>query len=125
MKILTPFLHGVLDYVTVVIFLFAPSVLGLLGIAAMLSYLLAGFHLLMTLLTDVPLSAAKMVPFSLHGWVERIVGPVLVIVSFVPMVASSTTAMVFFLVMGIVIIAVGLLTDYSPHSMMSDMGTSV
>jgi hypothetical protein len=112
MKILTPSLHGYIDYSTVLIFLAAPSVLGLVGLAALFAYALAAIHLLMTFLTNFPLGAVKVIPFPIHGWVERIVGPVLVIASFVPRLAFDGTAQAFYVVMGVVIILVGLLTNY-------------
>jgi hypothetical protein len=109
-KILTPTQHGYLDYVTVVLFLVAPSLLGLTGIAGIFAYGLAIIHLAMTLLTDFPLSVYKLIPFPIHGWVERVVGPVLVLVPFVFGFVGAAT--IFYVVVGIVIILVGLLTDY-------------
>jgi hypothetical protein len=110
MKIISPTQHGYLDYVTVVLFLIAPSLLGLTGIAGTIAYLLAGIHLSMTLLTDFPLGVVKKLPFTIHGWVERIVGPALVLLPFV--LGFEGLAMGFYVVVGIVIILVGLLTDY-------------
>lgn len=110
MKILTPTQHGYLDYVTVVLFLAAPSVLGLTGMAGIFAYILAIIHLAMTVLTDFPLGVYKLVPFPMHGWVERIVGPVLIIVPFVFSFTDAATT--FYIVVGIVIIIVGMLTDY-------------
>ncbi len=112
MNRISPRLHGYLDYVTVVVFLLAPTLIGLTGLPAQLAYALAGIHLVMTLLTDFPLGVAKLIPFPMHGWIERAVGPLLVLASFLPGFATDTTAQVFYLVMGVVIIAVGLLTDY-------------
>jgi len=112
MKIISLRVHGYLDYATVVVFLLAPTLIGLTGLPAMLAYGLAGVHLLMTLLTDFPLGIGKLIPLPIHGWVERVVGPVLVLVSFVPAFAVETPARIFYIVMGVVIILVGLLTDY-------------
>lgn len=109
-KILTPTLHGYLDYVTVVLFLAAPSLLGLTGMVGIFAYVLAIIHLAMTLLTDFPLGVYKLVPFHMHGWVERVVGPGLVLLSFVLGFAQTATS--FYVLIGIVIILVGLLTDY-------------
>ncbi len=109
-KILTPTLHGYLDYVTVVLFLAAPTVLGLTGMAGIFAYVLAIIHLAMTLVTDFPLGVYKLMPFALHGWVERVVGPVLILVPFVFGFANTATS--FYVVIGVVIILVGLLTDY-------------
>lgn len=73
MKIITPRVHGYLDYVTVVVFLLTPTLLGLTGIPAMLAYALAGIHLAMTLVTDFPLGVVKLIPFTIHGWIDRVV----------------------------------------------------
>jgi hypothetical protein len=100
--------HGAIDYLAVVIFAVAPAVIGLSGWPAALSYTLAGIHLLMTLLTDFPAGIIKAIPIVLHQWVERIVGPVLVILAF-----SMTKAVrAFFAAMGIIIFAVERLTAY-------------
>jgi len=110
MKILSPTLHGYLDYVTVVVFLAAPTLIGLTGMPGAIAYALAGIHLAMTLVTDFPLGAAKLLPFTIHGWVERVVGPVLVVLPFG--LGFDPLAQGFYIVIGIVIIIVGLLTDY-------------
>jgi hypothetical protein len=47
-----------LDYLTVAVFVLAPTVLGLRGIAAGLSYTLAVAHLLVTLATDLDLGVS-------------------------------------------------------------------
>ncbi len=116
MKPLTARLHGYLDYLTVLIFLAAPSVLGFGGIAAQLAWLLAGVHLAMTLITRFPLGVFRQLAFSLHGWVERIVGPALIAIAFLPDISAEKTAFAFFAGMGLIIIAVGWLTDYAEAS---------
>lgn len=113
MKPITPLMHGYLDYFTVAVFLLAPTLLGLPSDAGLLSYALAVIHLAMTLFTDFPLGAAKIIPFKIHGWVERIVGPALLLVPF--LFGFTGAAFIFYLLMGVVIIIVGLLTDYEPQ----------
>jgi hypothetical protein len=44
MKILSPTLHGYLDYVTVLLFLAAPTVIGLTGMAKAIACALAAVH---------------------------------------------------------------------------------
>jgi hypothetical protein len=102
--------HGYLDYVTVLLFLSSPTMIGLTGAAAAIAYSLAMIHLLMTLITDFPLGAAGVLPFPLHGWVERIVGPVLIVLPFA--IGFDAPARIFYVVMGIVIVLVGMLSDY-------------
>ena len=110
MKPISPLMHGYLDYFTVVVFLVAPSLFNLTGVAAILAYALAVIHLAMTLATDFPLGAVKLIPFKIHGLIERIVGPVLLLVPFV--LGFEGAARFFYLFMGVVIIIVGFLTDY-------------
>jgi hypothetical protein len=110
MKIISDEVHAALDYVTVVIFALAPTVIGLAGAAALISYVLAVVHLAMTLVTDMPFSLAKKVPIKLHALVEVIVGPVLVIGGF--LFAFSMPARIFFVAMGVIIFAVWLLSSY-------------
>ena len=113
MKPIAPTIHGYLDYLTVVVFLAAPKLLGLDGLPALLSWTLAGVHLALTLVTDFPLGWRPWLPFSIHGWIERIVGPAMVLIAFLPNFSSSSSALGFYLFMGLVIVSVGWLTDYS------------
>jgi hypothetical protein len=109
MKPISTTIHGAIDYLAVVIFAVAPAAIGLSGWPAALSYALAGIHLLMTLLTDFPAGVIKVIPIALHQWVERIVGPVLVILALVSM---TEAARAFFVAMGVIIFAVERLTAY-------------
>ena len=115
MKLLPPTIHGVIDYTAVLIFAAAPLTLGLHDAAAALSYVLASVHLLMTLLTDFSAGAIRIVPLWIHNWVERVVGPVLVGLAFVPIVGNTQTARIFFLVMGVTIFVVERVTNYATH----------
>jgi hypothetical protein len=115
MKLLSPKLHGIIDYVSVGGLVLAPTLFGLNGAAATLAYALAGIHLTMTLLTAFPLGLIKLVPLRLHGVVEIVVGVSLVVA---PWVLATTldlggTGRVFYTAFGAVLIAVWLITDYS------------
>lgn len=111
MKILSDTAHGILDYVTVVVFALAPSLLGLTGTAALISYALAVIHLAMTVLTDMPLGLIKVIPLKLHALVELVVGPVLVVGALaLPSLFAGGQA--FFVVAGVVIFLVWLLSNY-------------
>ena len=108
-RTITPRVHGILDYVVVAVFALAPTLLGLVGLAAGLSYLLAVVHLAMTLLTDFPMGAARVIPFHLHGKVEVVVGIALVLLS---VTLLRDTAFLFYFVMGLGILATWALTAY-------------
>jgi hypothetical protein len=111
MKIISDTVHGVLDYVTVVLFTLAPSILSFAGMAALICYALAGIHLAMTLLTDMPLGVVKTIPMKLHALVEMVVGPVLVVGALaLPTLVAGGQA--FFVVVGVVIFAIWLLSQY-------------
>jgi len=112
MRIISAEIHAALDYVTVVIFALAPTVIGLSGLAAIVSYVLAVVHLAMTLVTDMPFSFAKLVPIKLHALVEAVVGPVLVVGGLLS--PGPSPARIFFVAMGAIIFAVWLLSSYSP-----------
>ncbi|MCG2587200.1 hypothetical protein [Rhodohalobacter sulfatireducens] len=114
-KVLTPRFHGYLDYLTVVIFLTAPLLLGLEGLSAIISYLLAAIYLLMTFLTDFSLGFAKLIPIKTHGWVETVAGPLVLLLPFV--VGLYETARIFYITMGVLMIVVSLLTDYKQASL--------
>ncbi|MGH9166809.1 MAG: hypothetical protein ACRD02_03115 [Acidimicrobiia bacterium] len=109
MTVIGPRVHGYLDYLTVLVFLLAPSLLGLSGAAAVLAYLLAVVHLAMTLLTRFPMGFREVVPLALHGLVEVGVG---VVLSLIGLLAFGGEAQIFYMLVGLVIVLVWLLTDY-------------
>ncbi len=112
MKILSNQLHGILDYATVLLYLSAPSVVALTGLAAMLSYALAGVHLAMTVLTNMPMGIIKIIPMRIHAIVEMLVGPTLIAVAFATP-GFSAHAKIFFAAAGVAICLVWLLSEYA------------
>ena len=112
MKILSARIHGCLDYVTVVGFAIAPTMLGLAGIPKMICYGLAGIHLLLTFLTDFPLGVAKLVPNAVHGVIELVVSIALMALPWLLGFTAMPAARNFFIAVGAVIFMVWLLTDY-------------
>lgn len=112
MKVVSPRTHGYFDFLTVVIFLLAPTLLGLSELPAMFAYALAGVHLIVTLASDFPFGVIKLIPFTVHGWIERLVGPSLIALPFIFGFAVEEAARNFYIAMGLVVIVLGLLTDY-------------
>lgn len=112
MKPLTPRLHGLLDYVTVVAFALAPSVLGLAGLPRTISYLLAVVHLLLTLVTRFPLGVLRLVPLKLHGGIELVVSIVLILLPWILGFSASPVAKWFYVGAGVVILCVWFLSRY-------------
>ncbi len=112
MKILTPRMHGYLDFVVVATFALAPALLNFSATPARISYSLAVVHLLLTLFTRFPAGIVKLVPFPIHGGIEFIVSFTLLAIPFLFGFAAETTARNFFIGFGVVIFLVWLTTDY-------------
>jgi hypothetical protein len=106
-------LHGVLDYATVAAFLNAPMVFGFHGTPAAIVYWLAGIHLLMTGCTDFPLGVFQWIPFRIHRVIELLAGIFLLVAPWVFGFAQDPAARNLFLAIGIVVLVVVALTDYS------------
>src|SRR4051812_33937641 len=111
LKFLNDTLHGMLDYAVVAIFALAPIALGIDGGSALLCYALAVIHLILTLLTDMPLGLMKVIPIRVHGTIELLVGLALIIV---PWLFSDLlrSGQLFFTLMGAIIFVVWVSSNY-------------
>ena len=116
MKVISPRIHGYFDFLTIFIFLLAPTLLGLGQLSAMLAYGLAVVHLIVTLASDFPFGIVKLIPFTVHGWIERMVGPLLIAIPFILNFSDEEAARNFYIAMGIIIIVAGILTDYQAEA---------
>jgi hypothetical protein len=115
LKFLSDKVHGILDYGVVIIFAVAPSLLGIVGTAALLCYALAVIHLVMTLLTDMPLGAVKVIPIKLHGTIELIVGLALIVLAWA--IPALISGQLFFTLMGAVIFFVWVSSNYGDQKL--------
>lgn len=66
MQIISARAHGYLDYLLVIWFAGAPTLFGLEGVAAMVSYSAAAAIMALTLLTDYPVGPIKAIAFPDH-----------------------------------------------------------
>ena len=114
MKPITPSAHGYLDYVTVAVFLLAPKLLGFDGLPALLSWTVGRRAFGAHASNGFPARLAPLAAIFNSRMDQR--------ESLVPHWSSSPSwrefsdggsASGFYLLMGLVIIAVGWLTDYS------------
>lgn len=112
MKIISPRLHGVLDYLTVLTCLLAPSLFEFSRTPATISYALGVSYLLISLLTDYPLAAKRLIPFSIHGLVELVSAPLLFGAPWLLGFASEERARNFFVALALVTLVVWALTDF-------------
>lgn len=104
--------HGILDYLTILIFAVAPSLFALSETGGATAYTLAVVHLMMTILTAFSTGFIRVIPFHLHGYVELVVGLMLAVGPWVAGNFLTETDQLFFSVMGGVILLIWLMTTY-------------
>jgi hypothetical protein len=113
MKIISPTLHGVLDYLTCGLFLLAPTLFGFTGTYATVCYILGAGYLLVSLITNMPLGVVKVLPFWLHGRLELVSGLVFIASPWLFGFADANgVARNFFIAMGVVFLLVFLCTQW-------------
>jgi len=110
MGILPPTVHRLLDYVAVIVFALAPSLIHLSGNTKMLAYALAVIHLVVSLATQFPGSARRPLPYRVHGIIELVVGLALVCVPFIR--HWTFAAGKFYPAMGVIILVIWAFTRY-------------
>ena len=116
MKFISPTLHGVLDYLTCGLFLLAPTIFGFTGTYATVCYILGVGYLVVSLITNMPLGAIRLLPFWLHGRLELVSGPVFIAAPWLFGFANANPlARNFFVIMGIVFLVVFLCTQWRPQ----------
>lgn len=105
--------HGMMDYTTVATVAAAPRALGFPKSAEGLAYGLAAGYLGLSLLTDYPLSARKLVPFKGHGAAEVVLGAALPFLPWLLGFADNAKARNFFLGLTAVTAVTAALTDWN------------
>jgi hypothetical protein len=112
MKILSPRVHGYIDYAAVAMLLLAPTLFGFGGLAATVCYVLAAAQGGMSLLTAYPLSIAKVIPFQVHGAIELLAAIFAFVSPWLFGYSHVDAARNFFIVSGVALSIVWLVTDY-------------
>jgi hypothetical protein len=111
-KPISPRVHGILDYATALTTAAAPRALGFPERAEQLCYTLAGGYSALSMLTDYPLSARRMVPFKAHGAAEVALGVALPALPWLMGFAGHRGARNFFLGLTALTAVVAALTDW-------------
>ena len=111
MKFISPTIHGIIDYFVVIFLLASPTIFGFTGLLAIFTYALAGIHLLMTILTDYNVGLIKIIPFHMHGFVESVVGVVLIALGYT-LFSDIAIGKLFYIIFGTIILYTWLVTDY-------------
>lgn len=112
MKILSPRVHGYIDYAAVVLLFLAPTLFGFGGLPATLCYALGATQAVMTLLTAYPLGVAKIIPFPIHGGIEALAAVFAFASPWLFDFSYVDAARNFFIATGVLLAVVWLVTDY-------------
>jgi hypothetical protein len=107
-----PLVHGMIDYLMVILIAIGPRVAGFTGRQATFCYLLAAVHLALTLVTRFPLGVVKVVGFPLHGAIELLVGVLLIILPWLAGFSAGVHSRDFFVTIGVLILLIFAMTDY-------------
>jgi hypothetical protein len=113
MKLLSPRVHGYIDYTLVVLLFAAPALLRFPMSAAAVCYLTATVHLLVSLLTDYPLGGSRQIPFAVHGAIEFSLGVGLVASPWLFGFSHPGPVRSFFVAAGVVVLLVVAMTRYA------------
>lgn len=112
MKVLNATAHGVLDYCAALFFFIGPHITGFTGPARSLAYAIGVVHILLSLITRMPLGVLKTLPLPVHGAVELFVSILLFALPWMANFAKGLHSRNFFWFMGLIVFVVWLLTDY-------------
>lgn len=112
-KPISPAVHGVLDYTTSAAIAAAPTLLDFPEPAQRLCYGLAGGYTGLSMFTDYPMSAKRVIPWKAHGAADAIVGAALPAMPWVLGFARHKAARNFILGIAATTMLVAALTDWS------------
>ncbi|WP_437733069.1 hypothetical protein [Sorangium sp. So ce1335] len=113
MKLLSPRHHGYIDYAAVALLALAPLALRFGTVPTSVCYVTALAHLVVTLLSDHPLGAARKIPFAVHGAVEFSIAVGLLAAPWLFGFSAELPARTFFVAAGIALLLVVLATSYT------------
>lgn len=111
-KIISPTVHGVLDYVVVVLLLISPTLFELSGAFAFAAYALGLVHLLLTVTTSFSSGLFSVLSFRFHGLLELLIALGLIISPWLFAFTDLAVERNFFLLFGVAVFITWLLTGY-------------
>ncbi|HJS56261.1 MAG TPA: hypothetical protein VJ765_17035 [Chitinophagaceae bacterium] len=114
MKKLSPRIHGILDYFTVLFLVISPSLFEMENNGSAFAYLLAITHLILTLFTNFQAGVFKIIPLRIHGLIELIVSIALVAIAMWFRNLGDTVSFYYYLVFSVALIIIWLASEYRP-----------
>ena len=109
---ITPAAHGAIDYALLAAQLTVPRLLRLSDRARLVFGTFGVVQGVLNAVTDQPLAVRRIVPFALHGQIEKASAPVYALVPLLAGAASQRRDRAYWLAMGAVLVANFNLTDY-------------
>ena len=111
MKMISPKIHGVIDYTVVAFLWLSPLLFSFTDLVSILTYGLGFIHLMLTVFSDFPLGLYKILPFKFHGIAELIVS--IILIASTLFINLSEVEQIFYFFFGIAVFFTWLLTDYN------------
>jgi hypothetical protein len=115
-KPITPFAHGMIDYLTVGTVAAAPRLMDFPEEASTACYTLAALYAGTSMMTDYPLGVRRALPFKAHGFAEVAIGAMLPALPFVLGFAGNRRARNFFLGLTALTAMTAVMTDWDKQS---------
>ncbi len=114
MRLLSPKVHGYIDYLASALFGLAPILFLIEGVtrAVMGCYVIAAALLLVSFVTRYPLGVVRLVPFRVHGALELLGAPVIVAYPWIAGFDHIPAARNFYVVAGVALFLLWVITDY-------------
>lgn len=112
MKLISPYAHSMLDYLTFISLLILPLTLKLNGKPEFILIGFALFEFILAVTTRYPLGATRQVPFAVHGVIDLISGVLLLAAPWVLGFTGMTEERNYFVVLGAFFLVVWVLTDF-------------
>ncbi len=111
MRFISPKIHGIIDYLIVIILLASPWYFGFTGFAATFTYALAAAFLLLSLFSNYAPGVFKVIPLALHAFIESFIGIALIVLAYT-LFGHNVDGKLFYIIFGTVILLTWLMTDY-------------
>jgi hypothetical protein len=112
MKVLSPTVHGVLDYGLALLFLLLPGALDFPPPAAAASYAIGAVYIVASLVTRYPLGLFKWLPFPVHGVIESLMAITWIALPWLMGFAEHAASRNWFVIAGVALLGVVALTNY-------------